>query len=202
MNRVENRLTEDKDPLAWEEMHTEHIVRDEWIDFRRSSYRFPNGEVFEPFYSYSRRDYVVIVATDSEGNYICVRQFRQGIKEVTTEFPAGGIERKDGKEYGGSGDGSAEDALEAAKRELMEETGYESKEWKHLLTVPSNATIADNYAYLFKAGNCRQVSGQNLDNTEFLNVEKHSARDIEKLITEGHFQQAMHITAWLLSLRS
>lgn len=94
-------MDNDKDGLAWEEISCEHIVKNEWIDFRKSAYRFPNGEVFEPYYSYSRRDYVVIVASDTDGNYICVRQFRQGIKEVTTEFPAGGMERTDGREYRG-----------------------------------------------------------------------------------------------------
>ena len=166
MNEKKNQ----RDPLEWEEVRTEHIVQDEWIDFRRSAYRFPDGTVFEPYYSYSRRDYAVIVATDTEGNYLCVRQYRQGIKQVTTEFPAGGIERKDGREYGTSGDASAEDALEAAKRELLEETGHTSDEWRFLLKVPSNATIADNYAYLFEAKNCRLVSAQELDDTEFLNV--------------------------------
>ena len=200
MGTMENK-SEIKDPLAWEEIHTEHIVQDEWIDFRRSAYRFPDGTVFEPFYSYSRRDYVVIVASYTDGNYLCVRQYRQGIGQVTTEFPAGGIEREDGKEYGSAGDLFAEDALEAAKRELLEETGYESDEWRHLLTVPSNATIADNYAHLFAAGNCRRVSGQSLDETEFLNVTKHSAQEIEELIAKGGFQQAIHITAWLLALR-
>lgn len=190
-----------KDSLAWEEVSTEHIVQDEWIDFRKSAYRFPDGSVFQPYYSYSRRDYVVVVASDADGNYLCVKQFRQGIKKVTTEFPAGGIESKDGKGYGGSRDASAEDALTAAKRELLEETGYESDEWKHLLTVPSNATLADNRAYLFMARNCRQVSGQSLDATEFLNVLKLPAQDIEKLISEGEFQQAVHIAAWLLALR-
>ncbi len=190
-----------KDPLAWEEISTEHIIQDEWIDFRRSAYRFPDGSVFEPYYSYSRKDYVVIVASDTEGNYLCVRQYRQGIEEVTTEFPAGGIERTDGKEYGGSGDISAEESLAAAKRELREETGYESDEWRHLLKVPSNATIADNYAHLFVARNCRKVSGQDLDDTEFLNVIKLSAQEIETLIAEEKFQQAVHIAAWLLALR-
>lgn len=189
------------DPLAWEEISTEHIVQDEWIDFRRSAYRFPDGTVFEPYYSYSRRDYVVIVASDMEGNYLCVRQFRQGIGQVTTEFPAGGIEREDGKEYGGHADAFAENALEAAKRELLEETGYESDEWRHLLIVPSNATIADNYAHLFAARNCRKVSEQSLDETEFVNVTKHSAQEIEELISKGAFQQAVHIAAWLLALR-
>ncbi|MBQ3774293.1 MAG: NUDIX hydrolase, partial [Pseudobutyrivibrio sp.] len=156
----------ENEKLEWEEVSCEHIVNDEWIDFRKSRYRFPDGREFEPYYSYSRRDYVVIVATDEAGNYICVRQYRHGIKRVTTEFCAGGIERSDGKEYGSRLDkDSAEDALAAAKRELMEETGYESDDWKFLLSVPSNATMADNYANIFVAKNCRKVSGQSLDET-------------------------------------
>ena len=183
--------------LAWEEISTEHIVQDQWIDFRKSAYRYPDGRVFEPFYSYSRRDYVVIVASDTEGNYICVRQFRQGIKEVTTEFPAGGVERDDGREYGTSK--ASEETLEAAKRELMEETGYVSDEWAHLLTIPSNATIADNYATIFSAKNCRLAGKQNLDETEVLQVCKYTADEIETMIQEGNFQQAVHVMAWLLA---
>ena len=186
----------DKD-LVWEEVSTEHIVQDEWIDFRKSAYRFPDGSVFEPYYSYSRRDYVVIVATDEDGNYICVKQFRQGIKEVTTEFPAGGIERSDGREYGKGN--PAESALEAAKRELLEETGYVSEDWRHLITVPSNATIADNYAIVFAAENCRLAAGQNLDITEFLNVVKHSREEIDRMVHSGDFKQAVHVMAWLLA---
>ncbi len=192
--------------LAWEEINTEHIIQNEWIDFRESTYRFPDGREIGPFYSYSRRDYVVIVASDEDGSYLCVRQFRQGIKEVTTEFPAGGIERKDGKEYGGPAEvnapsEAAEDALTTAKRELREETGYESDEWKYLLTVPSNATIADNYAHIFMATNCRKASGQDLDETEFVDVVKHTEEEIEEMISNNKFQQAMHVMAWLLAKR-
>ncbi len=194
-------MTDDKD-LLWEEVSTEHIVQDEWIDFRKSAFRFPDGNIFEPYYTYSRRDYVVIVAFDEEDKVICVRQFRQGIREVTTEFPAGGIEREDGKQYGDRNLSSAEDALAAAKRELSEETGYESDEWEHLITIPSNATIADNLAYIYVARNCKKVSGQNLDDMEFLNVERYSAEEIEKMISEGNFKQAMHVMAWLMAIRN
>ena len=199
----------DKD-LAWEEISVEHVVQDQWIDFRKSAYRYPDGRVFEPFYSYSRKDYVVIVASDVDGQYLCVRQFRQGIKEVTTEFPAGGVERTDGKEYRGAADAAgagesdaadaaAEELLETAKRELMEETGYESDEWEHLLTVPSNATIADNYATVFRAKNCRLVAGQDLDETEVINIYKYTADEIENMIYNGQFQQSVHVMAWLLA---
>ena len=190
----------ENEKLEWEEVSCEHIVNDEWIDFRKSRYRFPDGREFEPYYSYSRRDYVVIVATDEAGNYICVRQYRHGIKRVTTEFCAGGIERCDGKEYGSRLDkDSAEDALAAAKRELMEETGYESDDWKFLLSVPSNATMADNYANIFVAKNCRKVSGQSLDETEFLNVHLHTREEIDEMIADGEFPQASHILALLLA---
>ena len=159
--------------LICEEISCEHLVQDKWIDFRRSAYRFPDGRVFEPYYSYTRRDYAVVVASDEAGSYLCVRQFRQGIKTVTTEFPAGGIERKDGEAC------TMEQALSAAKRELLEETGCESDCWSHLLTIPSQATLSDN----------------------LLDVRKYSAEEIEAMIFSGRFQQAVHVAAWLLAGR-
>ena len=221
-------MGDNRENLTWEEVSTEHIIRDEWIDFRRSAYRLPDGNVFEPFYSYSRRDYVIIVASDCDGNYLCVRQFRQGVREVTTEFPAGGLERSDGREYGAGGlerpdrrecntgaggifreaaisgtvtseNGTYEDAFAAAKRELLEETGYLSSEWTHLLTIPSDATISDNFAHVYMAKNCRMAARQPLDETEFLNVELHTPQEIEEMIRTGRFQQAVHVMAWLLA---
>ena len=192
---AENRSTEGLIP---EEVRTEHLVQDRWIDFRRSAYRFPDGRVFEPYYSYTRSDYAVVVASDTEGRILCVRQFRQGIREVTTEFPAGGIDHRELKDGGRS---TEETALLAAKRELLEETGFESDEWEHLLTVPAQATISDNYAYLFRAKNCRRAAGQNLDEMERLKCVRIGAEEIEGMIFRGEFQQAVHILAWLLSQR-
>ena len=50
--------------------------------------------------------------------------------------------------------------------------------------------------------NCRKVSGQALDDTELLKTETHTAREIDELIENGGFQQAMHITAWLLARKA
>ena len=191
------------DDLKWEPVSVEHIIQDKWIDFRKVEYRFPDGSTFSPYYNFSRRSYVVIVASDEDGNYICVRQYRHGLGEVTTEFVAGGIECGNGKEYISKAETmtSREDALEAARRELEEETGYTSDEWEHLITVPSAATIADNYAYIYRAKNCRRTHQPHTDSTEFLRVAKYSAAEIEELIAAGKFQQAVHIMAWLLAQR-
>ena len=198
----------DRDNLTWELVSEEHPVRDEWIDFRKCTYQLPDGTEFGPYYSYSRRSYVVIVARNTDGKYLCVRQFRQGIRQITTEFPAGGIERKGETDYVQEESGlkkpavcpdSPEEALAAARRELLEETGHKSDDWTHLLTVPSNATIADNYAHLFLAKQCRPVQEQHLDDTEFLSVQYLTADEIDGLIREGAFQQAVHVLAWELA---
>ena len=201
-NKETNKAADLRDAdLIWEPVSVEHVIQDKWIDLRKVEYRFPDGTTFSPYYNYSRRSYVVIVASDEEGKYLCVRQYRHGIGEVTTEFVAGGIECENGREYITKADAitTREDALAAAKRELEEETGYSSDEWEHLITVPSAATMADNYAYIYRAKNCRRTHEQHTDSTEFLRVRKYSPDEIEELIAAGKFQQAMHImpcTSW------
>ena len=90
---------------------------------------------------------------------------------------------------------------ECIRREVLEETGYEVGDLKHLITIPSHATLADNYAYVYVAKNCRRVSGQQLDDTEFLNVYRLSPEQIEELIRRGEFQQSVHVMAWLMASR-
>ena len=176
-------------------MRTENVIRDRWMDLRRSAFRYPDGKIWEPYYNYTRRDYAIVVASDEEGNYLCVRQFRQGIRKVTTEFPAGGLEREGEPTFSGS---TAEEALIAAKRELREETGYESDQWTYLMRVPSCASMSDNYAFLFAAEDCRKCAEQKLDEMELLKVEKHTAEEIDDMIRREEFPQTDHILAWML----
>ncbi|MBP5195626.1 MAG: NUDIX hydrolase [Lachnospiraceae bacterium] len=179
---------ENKNELEWQLLSEEHIINDEWIDFRRSSWKFPDGSIYEPYYSYSRKDYVVIAATDTDGNYICVKQFRQGTREITTEFCAGGIEK-------------GEDPLKAAIRELQEETGYVSDNWKMLSKLPSNATIADNYAHIFCATGCRKEAERHLDPMEFIDVVILKPEELAELIDKDGFKQAVHVVAYYKALQ-
>ncbi|MBR7015329.1 MAG: NUDIX hydrolase [Lachnospiraceae bacterium] len=213
--------------LAWQHISTEIILHDRWMDMRKSEYRLPDGKTAGPFYTFSRKDYAVIVATDKEGSYILVRQYRQGIRKVTDEFPAGGIESGIDREYrmdfytenglpvpeddpcdnGYSATSTVEpfyakpeeNALAGAKRELLEETGYVSDEWEYLTKIPSAATIADNWAYIFRARNCVKAAGQTLDSTEFVNARLASPEEVKNMISKGTFLQAMHVAAYYLA---
>ena len=187
------------DELIFREKETRHLVHNRWIDLREVTYTMPDGQESPPYYTYSRKNYCVIVATDPDGKYICVRQFRPGLGKVTCEFCAGGIERQGETQYGPDAS-EQEDPLRAAQRELREETGYVSEDWELMLTVPSNATMADNYAYLFRAGNCRRERAQDLDESEFLRVELLPPEELDRRVRAGGFEQAMHVLAWRLAL--
>ncbi|MCR4904045.1 MAG: NUDIX hydrolase [Butyrivibrio sp.] len=190
------------DSLKWKLNHCEHLIQDEWIDFRRSTYELPNGSEIGPIYNYSKHSFSVIVATDTNGRFICVKQYRHGIEQVTTEFPAGGIEfqLKSDVPYITSKNtiASEEDALHAAKRELLEETGYTSDNFIHLMTLPANATLASNNVHIYAATDCTKMSSQHLDDTEFLNVQLLTEDELKQKIFAGDFKQAHHVLAWYL----
>ena len=191
------------DNLKWKAKEIKHLVQDEWIDFRSCEYELPDGSVIGPVYNYSKHSFSLIVATDKEGKYICVRQYRHGIDEIKTEFPAGAIEYKETSSEGyityDNIIATEDKAFEAAKRELIEETGYTSSEFRHIITLPANATLSNSNVHIYAATNCVKVSDQNLDDTEFLNVELVSEDELNKRIFGGDFKQSLHILAYYLS---
>ena len=176
------------------EKMTECLFTDRRLTLLRTVYEAPDHRDLGPYYSLKLGSYAVIVAVDEVGNFICVRQFRQGIRQVTTEFPAGGIVVASGEETV-----SVETAFHNAKRELLEETGYVSGSWTHLFTVPANSTLADNYAFLFLATGCVKQSEQKLDKTEYLEAASYAPGELEAMIRSGDFQHPIHILAWYLA---
>jgi ADP-ribose pyrophosphatase len=204
--------------LNWELLNEEHVVQDQWIDFRRNTYKLPDGQTISPVYNYSKHSFSLVVATDTDGNFICVRQYRHGINDIATEFPAGGIEYDKKEESNLSSDcteqesdnscktcitkdniiASEDEAFEAAKRELREETGYTSDNWTHLLTIPANATISNSNVHIYCATDCVKTATQELDATEFLNVVKLSETELLSSIFGGDFKQALHVLAYYL----
>lgn len=188
--------------LTWKLIKEEHVVQDEWIDFRRNEYKLPNDSVIGPVYNYSKHSFSLIVATDEKGQYICVKQYRHGIDQITTEFPAGAIEYKEKSDvpYITSKNiiATEDDAFEAAKRELKEETGYISDNWAHLLTIPANATLSNSNVHIYCATACKKICDQDLDDTEFLNIETISEKELLSRIYGGDFKQSLHVLAYYL----
>ena len=99
-------------------------------------------------------DWVVIVAETPEKELVMIRQFRHGSGRIELEVPGGCIDRKDS------------DPLEAAERELLEETGFAGENPHIIGKVCPNPAIQHNTCYVVKIDNVRRVSEPQLEDTE------------------------------------
>ena len=99
-------------------------------------------------------DWVVVVAETPEKELVMIRQFRHGSGRIELEVPGGCIDRRDS------------DPLEAAERELLEETGFAGENPHIIGKVCPNPAIQHNTCYVVKIDNVRRVSEPQLEDTE------------------------------------
>ncbi|MDR1840881.1 MAG: NUDIX hydrolase [Holophagales bacterium] len=100
---------------------------------------------------------IPFTAVDAGFELLAVEQHRHGIEKASLEVPGGACD-------------PGEDPLDAAKRELLEETGFSSDNWTHLGFCTPNPAIQDNRCHFFLALGCAQTRELNLDPTEELRV--------------------------------
>ena len=95
----------------WETLKSDYIIKRPWLTARRDEVQLPNGIIHDEYYVQEYPDWVNVIAEDCKGNLIIERQWRHGLGIVSNEICAGVIEKD-------------EEPLDAAKRELQEETGF------------------------------------------------------------------------------
>lgn len=123
-----------------------------------------NDDVLLPNGKECKREYVehpggaTILAFDNDGNILLERQFRYPYREVIWEVPAGKLEK-------------GEDPLEAAKRELEEETGMTAGKIEPFGLIYPSPGYTNEHLYIYLATDLRQ-SKQHLDANEFLSIVK------------------------------
>lgn len=119
---------------------------------------------------------VAVVAIDNDGMVFMVRQYRFGVGLTTLEIPAGKLEK-------------GEDPYEAAMRELREETGYKTDKLTSLgVCLPTPAYCSERI-YLYLTDNL-EYCGQDLDENEFLDVEKYSMDTLCDMILNNEITDA------------
>lgn len=133
---------------------------------------------------------VCVVPVTDDGQVVMERQYRYPIDTVITEIPAGKLDSKD------------EDRLEAAKRELKEETGYSADKWMDMGIYYPAAAYSDERITMYLATGLHKGE-QKLDEDEFLNVELIPIEDLvddimSGRITDGKTQVAILKAAKIL----
>lgn len=123
---------------------------------------------------------VVIVALKDDKIFL-VKQYRYPLKSTNLELPAGKLELN-------------ENPIDAARRELEEETGYRAKNWRSLGFINTTPGICTEKLYLYLALDLEFV-GQHLDEGEVLEVQSYSLSDLFKMINNGEINDAKTICA-------
>jgi ADP-ribose pyrophosphatase len=114
----------------------------------------PDGRIEEPYFRIDLRPFTVIAAINRDNEFLVGRQYRHGIEAVTLLLPGGLLDE-------------GEDPLEAAKRELLEETGYASRHWELLGRFVPNSNYRCGETHLFLARDVTKVTATvNADDLE------------------------------------
>lgn len=188
---MSNYFTDDDEKLKWNCGPKKSLLKTVVFDVTSSTNTHQEGE------STVQGDYIVLDAPDwvivipeledkaaGQKDFYMVKQWRHGSKCLSVEFPGGVIDK-------------GEEPEEAARRELLEETGCTAGRLTKLGEVNPNPALFSNHVHIFLAQELECTQGQNLDNDEFVNVIKVPVEQIKKDMGSEQFPHALMSTAMM-----
>lgn len=166
-------------PRPWQKLGDETLARHLVFHVRKSLQRSPRTDAVIPFFLIDTPDWVNILPITDAGEVVFVRQYRQGSERLSLELPGGLI------------DPHERDPLEAAVRELREETGHAAAAWVPLGDMNPNPAMMSNRCFAFLATGCRPVGELRQDPGEDLEVVTVPLAELDELVRRGAIEHAI-----------
>jgi ADP-ribose pyrophosphatase len=138
-----------------------------------------------PYYSLRLPDYAAVVAITEDQRVLAVRQYRPAVERPTIELPSGLVD-------------PGESPAEAARRELLEETGYEAAEVEVLGSMEPDTGRLGNRIWSCVATGARRVEGRAPE--EGIEVLTYSFPELARATAEGEFNHALHVAVLLVAM--
>jgi ADP-ribose pyrophosphatase len=165
------------------EISNKHIFSGRLLNLDVRTIKLPNGEsATREIVEHPAASGVIAVSKDKK--MLLVKQWREAIKQVTLEIPAGLIDPEDAS------------PLEAMKRELNEEGGYRADYWEKVSEFYSSAGFCNEKMYLFYCDTLTELTNKRpLDQDEFLTRQWYSLDELKQLLSQGKIVDAKTILA-------
>jgi 8-oxo-dGTP pyrophosphatase MutT (NUDIX family) len=145
----------------------------------------PGGSPAQSFYCIKATDWINVVPLTADRQVVLLRQYRFGVEDFTLEIPGGMCD-------------PGESPVDAARRELREETGCEARELVELGWVHPNPAIQDNRCYTYLAKDVVDAGTPAPDAHEAFEQVRVPLDDIPKLIRKGQITHALVVAAFQL----
>jgi 8-oxo-dGTP pyrophosphatase MutT (NUDIX family) len=172
----------------WQILDSELVFNNKWSKVRRDRVKLTNETIIDDYFINIRPDIALVFPLTINGDVVFVRQYRHGVREILIELPAGSF------------DPQTENSLEAAHRELEEETGYISDCLVKIGTLYDNPVKDTNKIHVFLAKNAVPLGKQNLDITEDIEIVLIPLQDVEQKIFAREIAVSGSIAAIFLAL--
>jgi 8-oxo-dGTP pyrophosphatase MutT (NUDIX family) len=172
----------------WTVTASRHVFRDKWLNVRADDCTTNEGVVVAPFYVLEYPDWVQIVAVDMNDEIVLVQQYRHGLGVVSLELPAGAFEPTDAG------------PLEAAARELAEETGCVAASLRLIASLSPNPASHNNRVHVVLAQGVERRQTPEFDPTERLRIVRSPMNEVVRLCLASEIVQAIHVASLCLAL--
>ncbi len=170
------------DALIWENLGSESGPELPLFRVRFDRMRHPTSYAEFQRMVLETSDWVNVVAITTDGKIVMVEQYRFGVGELTTEPAAGMVD-------------PGEDPLDAAKRELLEETGFGGGHWRSLGSVQANPAIHDNHCHHYLAEDVVIKQAPSPDAGEAIRVHLMTLDEIKEAIANGNLKHPLGLSA-------
>jgi len=175
---------------TWKRLASEIAYTSRIFSIRRDRARFSRDGAEHEFQVLESTDWVNIIPITARDEVVLVRQFRHGIADYTLEIPGGMVDPEDAS------------PLVAARREMIEESGYDSPRVEPLGSIRPNPAIQNNTCHSFVAYGVERLHIPSFDSSEETEVELVPLVRIPDLIRNGDITHALVVVAFhWLSLR-